>query len=82
MSVAMQTFRLSFLFLPVDLYLVGESLWQMLHILDNWAVLGLHRELLLSVHSCRIETVSLVNSNGFTVPKIVLFLVQASPLTL
>jgi len=35
MGVAMQDLHLSFLFLPVDLYLVGESSWQVLRISGN-----------------------------------------------
>jgi hypothetical protein len=76
-SVAMEGLRLFLFFLQADPCLVGESLWLVLHILDNWAVSELLVGPLLFVRSCHIENVSLVNSNGFTVPAVALFPVQA-----
>jgi hypothetical protein len=60
--VAMEVLRL--FFLQVDPYLICESLWLVLHIVDNLAVLELLVELLLPAHICRIENVSLVDSMG------------------
>ena len=81
-SVAMEGLRLFLFFLQADPCLVGESLWLVLRILDNWAVSEPRGEPLLFVRSCRIENVLLVNSNDFTVLAVALFPVQASPLAL
>lgn len=51
-------------FLQVDPYPICESVWPVLHILDNLVVLGHLVEPLLSVHNCCIENVSLVDSMG------------------
>ena len=61
-SVAMEGLRLFLFFLQADPCLVGESLWLVLRILDNWAVLEPLGGPLLFVRSCRIENVLLVNS--------------------
>lgn len=61
-SVAMEGLRLCLFFLQADPCLVGESLWRVLHISDNWAVSEPRGEPLLFVRSCRIENVLLVNS--------------------
>jgi hypothetical protein len=50
--------------LQVGPYLICESLWLALHILDNLAVLALLVGPLLPAHICCIENVSLVDSMG------------------